>query len=288
MLDHRIYTFLELCNVLNYHKVAENLNITQPAVTQHIKYLESLYNCKLFEYSNRKLSRTNKAILLEKYVRNVISINNVTEEELLQKNKIKINIGATKTIGEYLLDSVVSSFVTQSEYELNFIIDNTKNLLDKLNHFELDILLLEGYVDKDKYLNTKISEREIIGICSKIHPFADKEIEIKQVLGSNILLRESGSGSRNVLENTFNSMGYSLDSIKNKSIISSNKIIEKIVENNYAISFVYDVIPMQNKNLSTFRIKNKKVMHEFNFVYINKEKSSKIMDIILKNMMDEV
>ena len=288
MLDHRIYTFLELCNVLNYHKVAENLNITQPAVTQHIKYLESLYNCKLFEYSNRKLSRTNKAILLEKYVRNVISINNVTEEELLQKNKIKINIGATKTIGEYLLDSVVSSFVTQSEYELNFIIDNTKNLLDKLNHFELDILLLEGYVDKDKYLNTKISEREIIGICSKIHPFADKEIEIKQVLGSNILLRESGSGSRNVLENTFNSMGYSLDSIKNKSIISSNKIIEKIVENNYAISFVYDVIPMQNKNLSTFRIKNKKVMHEFNFVYINKEKSLKIMDIILKNMMDEV
>ena len=50
MLDYKIKTFLELCNVMNYRKTAENLNITQPGVTKHIKQLEEEYNCKLFEY----------------------------------------------------------------------------------------------------------------------------------------------------------------------------------------------------------------------------------------------
>ncbi len=85
MLDNRIYTFLELCGVMNYHKTAENLKMTQPAVTQHIKFLEDEYNCKLFNYSNRKLQKTEKGIELEKYARNIVSLNLSAKEELIKK-----------------------------------------------------------------------------------------------------------------------------------------------------------------------------------------------------------
>ena len=280
MIDIKIYTFLELCSVLNYHKVAENLNITQPAVTQHIKQLESHYNCKLFEYSNRKLSKTNKCIELERYARNVVSLSQTVQEKLLEKNKIKINIGATKTIGEYLLSDILPLLVENEQYELNFIIDNTKNLINKLNHFDLDLLLLEGYVDKSKYLYEKISDQEIIGICSKNHPFANKEVNLQDVLNENIVLREKGSGTRQVFENFLSMLGYNIDSIKNKSIISSNKLIEITVENNSAISFVYDVIAKQNPNIANFRITNNKIMHEFNFMFIDEKKASKIIALI--------
>ncbi len=284
MIDNRIYTFLELCSVLNYHKVAENLNMTQPAVTQHIKFLENFYKCKLFYYSNRKLSKTNKCIELEKYARNIVTQTSSIQERLLQKEKLQINIGATKTIGEYLMSHIIASFVSSDQYELNFIIDNTDSLINKLKHFELDLLLLEGYVDKINFLHKKISEEEIVGICSVNHQFAFKDVTLEEVLQENIILRENGSGTRNVFERFLLSLGYSVSEIEHKSIISSNKIIENMVENNLAISFVYDVIQKQNPNLASFRITNRKLIHEFNFVFMSDDKAQKIMDIIQQKM----
>ena len=280
MLDNRIYTFLELCEVMNYHKTAENLNMTQPAVTQHIKFLEEFYQCKLFDYSTRKLKKTTKCIELEKYARKIISLDLSAQEELIQKEKIQVNIGATKTIGEYILSDAISSLVLQEQCKLNFMIDNTETLLHKLNHFELDVLLLEGYVDKDKYLYHKISDEELIGICSPNHKFAYKEIPIKEVLRENILIREKGSGTRNVFEIFLLSKGYNIDHFKNQSIITSNKLIEHIVEQNFAISFVYHVIQTQNPNLAYFRIKDSKIMHEFNFVFLNSIKADRIISFI--------
>lgn len=54
MLDFRINTFLTVCEYMNFTKAAEILCITQPAVSQHIKYLETVYNSKLFEYEGKK------------------------------------------------------------------------------------------------------------------------------------------------------------------------------------------------------------------------------------------
>ncbi len=280
MLDYRIYTFLELANTMNYHKVADNLNMTQPAVTQHIKYLEDFYQCKLFDYSKRKLQKTKQGLELEKYARKIIALNLAAKEQLLEKDKLQINIGATKTIGEYTLNRLIASLIKHNEYELNCIIDNTENLLNKLNHFELDLLLLEGYMDKEKYLHTKMSEQEIVGICARNHPYAYREIGLEQILDQNIILREQGSGTRNVFENFLLNQGYSVDSFKNKSIISSNKIIESLVEQNLAISFVYQIIQKQNPNLAYFRIKDKQIWHEFNYVFLNAGKAQLIIDLI--------
>lgn len=282
MLDNRIYTFLELCNVMNYHKTAENLNMTQPAVSQHIKFLEEFYNCKLFDYTGRKLQKTSKAIELEKYSRNVISMDLALKQELLGENKTVLSIGATKTIGEYTLMDSLSPLIFHPKFEVNCIIDNTENLLTKLNHFELDLLLLEGYVDKNKYLCKKISDEEIVGICSINHKFAFKEIALEDIFAEHIVLREKGSGTRNVFENFLLSQGYTVDIFKDRSIISSNKLIENLVEHQCAISFVYNVIQANNGNLAYFKVKNNTISHEFNYVYINEKKAEKIIGLLQK------
>ncbi|MFQ7450307.1 MAG: LysR family transcriptional regulator [Flavonifractor plautii] len=58
MLDFRMDTFLAVCRHRNYTRAAEELNITQPAVTQHIQYLQSYYGVKLFSYQNKRLALT--------------------------------------------------------------------------------------------------------------------------------------------------------------------------------------------------------------------------------------
>lgn len=87
MLNHRVFTFLTLCEVMNYRKTAEELNMTQPAVTQHIHFLEERYQCKLFEYNNRVLLKTQRGEELERYARSVLA-NDLSFKEYLNTDVI--------------------------------------------------------------------------------------------------------------------------------------------------------------------------------------------------------
>ncbi len=285
MIDQRIYTFLELCNVMNYHKTAENLNMTQPAVTQHIKHLEQLYRCPLFRYEKKTLYKTEQCLSLEKYARTIIALNQSAVQSLSQQEKVSFNIGATKTIGEYMLHEVVYALFNDDRYEINIHIDNTERLLDQLHHFKLDVLMLEGYVDKEQYHHQKISDEEMVGICAMEHPFAGQTVSLQEVLQQNIILREDGSGTRAVFERFLNDHGYHVDSFQKKSILSSNKLIELAVQHGHGISFVYHILPKQNHNLATFRIKESNISHEFNYIFLNEEKAQKAMALLRDKML---
>ncbi len=280
MIDNRMYTFLELCDVMNYHKTAQNLNMTQPAVTQHIKYLEQCYGCKLFVYQNKRLQKTAKGTALEKYARSIVSLSLSAQTALAQPEKLPLKIGATKTIGEYLLDDAMLSLLSQSAYELQLVIDNTERLLEHLNHFALDLLLLEGYVDKEKYQCQSISTERIVGICAQNHPFAGKKIPLEDIFAEHLVLREQGSGTRAVLEHFLTSKGYSVEKFARKSSLSSNRLIERAVGNGLAISFVYEVIAQKNKNLATFQIKGSEIFHELNYVFLNHAKVAQTIALV--------
>lgn len=279
MLDTRVFTFLELCKTMNYHKTAENLNMTQPGVTQHIHYIEEFYQCTLFNYANKKLTKTKECIELEKSLRSIVALSKLTEKKINLHSKKTINIGATRSIGEYYIDSLLITLLKNKNYEVNFEINNTENLLNKLNNFELDILLVEGFVDKTTYDYKLISEHELVGICSNNHPFANKEVDLLDIFNQPVILRESGSGTRAVFEKFLYEKGFSTDSFTQKSIISSNKLIELAVENNTGISFVYDIIPAKNKNLATFKIKDNKILHEFNYVFLKDTNMEELLEL---------
>ena len=80
MLDFRLESFLSVCDTMNYRKSAQMLHITQPAITQHIHYLEAKFGCKLFVYENRLLKKTHQGRILEQYARTMLA----QEERLLR------------------------------------------------------------------------------------------------------------------------------------------------------------------------------------------------------------
>ncbi|MFI3172400.1 MAG: LysR family transcriptional regulator [Eubacteriales bacterium] len=267
MLDNRIYTFLELCKVMNYRKTAEKLNMTQPAVTQHIKYLEAEYQCKLFEYHSKILSKTEKCIELEQHARALVYADNAMLHKISESPVITVAIGATKTIGEYTIEDTMLRLLQQEDVELHLIIDNTKHLLEKLDNLELDFLMLEGYFDKNSYGYKPIKKERVIGICAKEHPFAGKEVELQEVFKEHLIMREEGSGTRSVFDHFLEDRNYSVDSFVRKSVISSYKLIEKAVKTNLGISFVYEAIA-EEERFGVFTIKDSEITHEFNYVFL--------------------
>ena len=268
MLDHRIDTFLMLCKVMNFRKTADLLGITQPAVTQQIHHLETHYGQKLFQYENRRLVKTEAAVVLEKYARAA----KLQERDLLQKlnnNPVHtLRIGATKTIGDYYLKADIRRYLKSPDNALTLIVDNTEHLLHLLEANELDFAVVEGFFDKTSFDSILLRREPFVGICRKDHPFAGQEVTMEELLKETIIHREDGSGTRAILEQELSGYNESLQRFQRHICISSFNIILDLVKQGFGVSFVYNILADSDPALAKFSIRDESVVREFNVVYL--------------------
>ena len=128
-MDQRLETFLTVCATMNYRKAAEQLHLTQPAVTKQIQALEALYGVRLFTYDSRKLRKTAQGETLEIYAISQRYQDEELRRALKRQEKTSLRIGATKSIGDYILLPQIIRFLKEPDNELFFTVDNTAHLL---------------------------------------------------------------------------------------------------------------------------------------------------------------
>lgn len=268
MLDHRMETFLAVCDLMNYRKAAEFLHITQPAVTQHIQFLEKEYGCRLFLYENKRLSKTREAILLEDHIRAIRQQETLLRQQLKNNSSRELRIGATKTIGDYVITDQIHRYLSQPDTNLTLIIDNTEHLLKLLQENKLDYAIIEGYFNKKSFDSQLYRKEPFVGICQKNHPFAGREVSIDELLSETIIHREEGSGTRAILEEKLMGYNESLMDFRRHICISSFKLILELVKAGYGISFVYDILAKSDPDIASFTIQGEPIIREFNIVYL--------------------
>lgn len=269
MLDYRVETFLILYDQMNYRKTAEILNMTQPGVTQHIHHLESHYGVKLFEYNGRKLIRTRQAELLKRYIDSVRAEEMALKAGFVQTDTVHLKVGATKTIGEYVIVPDIRTFLSCEDHSLDLTVDNTENLLNMLSRGELDFAVIEGVFDKEKYPHHLYKKERFVGICGKEHPFAGRTVSLEEMFQADLIIREKGSGTRMLLQQAVEDKGYSLESFHRYSSVSNFSVICELVAKNGAITFAYEPIAHCRKDLATFMVEDMQIRGEFHFVYTN-------------------
>ena len=143
-MDQKLRTFLTLCQTMNYRIAADKLHLSQPAVTKQIQALENALHTKLFVYDGHTLHKTEKCLLLERYA---ISMQYQFEELQLVitgRERLKLRVGATKTIGDYVLIDAIKNYLSYPDHELSLVVDNTKNLLQMLDDNHLDFAIIDG------------------------------------------------------------------------------------------------------------------------------------------------
>ncbi len=275
MLDFKIKTFLAVCKNMNYRKTAQELNMTQPAVTNHIQQLENIYNCKLFIYENRVLYKTKEAEILENYAISAEYNSNKLLKEILKKEKTQLRIGATRTIGEYIISEQITKLILENDVELIYTIDNTNNLVLKLRNRELDYIFVEGYINKKEFEYYDYKKELLVGVCSENHRFKNREIKLKEVFGERLIFRENGSGTKEAFDRVLTNNNHTVNSFSNKIQINSFSVITKLIKQDIGISFVFESVADNTPNVEKFYIEEIKSKHEFTCLHlkdINKPK----------------
>lgn len=267
-MEQKLETFLALCRTMHYGRAAEQLNLSQPAVSKHIQALESQYGVQLFTYSGRRLHMTRQGEILQQYAESL----QYNEESLLAKlheePKRLLRIGATKSIGDYILLPSIQSFLADPQNQLEFQVDNTEQLLVRLNQGELDFVVLEGMFDKRHYDWMLFREEPYVGVCSPDHPFAGKEVLVTDLFHEHLFLREKGSGTRKILERGLAAEGYSTDAFADQSSISSFEIIKSLVSQGRGISFVFESVVKGDSRLGRFYCPPLTGTNPFHVVYL--------------------
>jgi DNA-binding transcriptional LysR family regulator len=277
MVDYRVRTFLQLYETMNYRHTAELLRLSQPAVTQQIHSLEREYGYKLFVYDGKRLHHTPEADCFAEYARAAIYNEQQLRQELSKTTKKKIRMGATRSIGDFVIPEYLSRYIQRTTTDFTIVVDNTAVLLQKLEHEELDFALVEGSFDKRKYGYFLYQNAQFSGICHISHPFAGKTVTIQDLAGQDVILREKGSGTRAILENALAEYGYSVDLFSRVICVSSFSLIARFVGENAGVSFAYAAVAAGRENITDFHLDCLNEVHEFNFVYL---KGTKVIPMI--------
>ena len=241
MQDFRMDTFLTVCKFMNYTKAAKALNITQPAVSQHIRVIEDYYHIKLFYYEGKKLHLTAEGAVLQNYSTTMKHDEIILSEQLKADRRMKLIFGATLTIGDFVLPEKLAAYIIRNpENEVRMLVENTETLLEKIDAGELDFAIIEGYFRKSEYDYKIHSLQHYIAVCGGDYSFRQQPNVLSDLFDERIILREPGSGTREILERHMEERNCSIRDFRRFMEIGSISAIKSLVSAGCGITFLYE------------------------------------------------
>ena len=184
---------------------AERLDISQPAVSKQVQQLEGALGVHLFDRIGRRVRLSQAGEILANYARLLFALAREAEQAMANVRAVgrgKLTIGASTTIGTYLLPGVLAEFSRRHpQVELLVRIENTEEVHRRLAGHELDLGLTEGLVEDEEFEAEVFHQDELVVIAAPGHRLAGQpRVSLGAVREEPFILREPGSGTRAVEE----------------------------------------------------------------------------------------
>jgi DNA-binding transcriptional LysR family regulator len=243
MADRRLQVFYTVAKQLSFTKAAELLFMTQPAVTFQVKQLEEHFNTRLFERSHGKISLTPAGELALDYAERILNLTAEMEariSELTGQVSGPLLIGASTTIAEYMLPRLLGEFKQRHpETQARLTVANSETIERKVADHTLDIGLIESPSHHPNLITQVCCEDELVMICA---PFSDlaklSAVSPEQVASQPYISRETGSGTRECIDEYFRSNGVNLDEMNLVMELGSREAIKGAVAAGLGVAIV--------------------------------------------------
>jgi DNA-binding transcriptional LysR family regulator len=268
--------FYKLCENPQVTQVAQELNISQSAISLAIKSLENSLNEQLFDRIGKKLILNEKGkYFKEKTLLHYLALKDA--ENIFQENKLagNIKIAASKTISNYIMPNIYYDFLTKyNDVKMDILTINSSKIIDKILKSELDIGLIEVDTQNSSLIKEKLCDDELIVVSSDENY---SKVAFIDAIKKRWILRETGSGTREIFINHIGEIAKELDIFMQ---LQDFEEIKTIVLNNpntvTAISKVIVQKELEEKKLFQIKLKNIELKREFYLVY-HKEKSKNLL-----------
>lgn len=274
MFDFRLKVFYVVAKRLNFTKAADELFISQPAVSKHIREIEAYYKTKMFERNGTKIKLTEAGRILYMRLDELATVyRNIDHDIAALNNKVKgvLNIGVSTTVANYVLPKYLSSFKQKyPDVKISLTTHNTENIENLLSEGKIDVGIVEGR-SKRSYLKYTCLIKDEIVLCTRMdNPLAKKQVvDLNDIIKLPLVLREPGSGSLEVIQTALKKRGINLSQLNIDMELESTESIKCYLLNSDSFAFlslhsIFDLL--KNRELKVLDIKGLEMDRCFYFI----------------------
>lgn len=272
MLEQHYLTFKLLAQTLSYTKTAQRLFMTQPAVSQQIKRLEAEVGVPLVRYQHRQLQLTAAGDALATYLAQLTVQNDKFMEGLRQPRPApRLLLGATMSLNTVFLPRLLPILRHQYQQIVSKI-GNTAQILQQLRQGQIDFALIEGNFDKTEFDYQVIRREPFICVTGTGNPLLHDGIVYQphELVQETLLIREPGSGSREILLDWLASFNLQLADFAQRIEIGDPQTIMTLLQQGFGISFMYASLAqsaLQQQQLRQVQLPALQLDHELYLIY---------------------
>ncbi|MFA6947585.1 MAG: LysR family transcriptional regulator [Eubacteriales bacterium] len=273
MIDAKVRTLISLADTKSYTETARELNLTQPAVSHHIKQLEEEYNIKIFNRVKNKLKLTPEGDILLKYAHRILGLSDGARNAIEDcKNNVNhISIGVTQTISEIFIPQIIAMYCNEHvNTTVNISTDSIKKIQDKLRHYELDIAVVEGSLPSPDFTSTLLDTDSLVLITSPEHKLAGKaSVTLADIKDETFIMRTKKSGTRALIDSFLNAQFESIKNLRVSIELDNATMIKELVALNLGISIMAKSVCLDDARrgrLAIIPIENSNMVRDINMV----------------------
>jgi len=255
MADRRLKIFHTVARLLNFTKAAEELHMTQPAVTFQIRQLEEQFNTRLFDRTHNKVTLTDVGKQVYTYADRILKLyedmtRNITE--MTGDVSGSVTLGASTTIAEYMLPLLIGEFKKKfPEVMINLRESNTEDIVSMVENNDIDLGIVEGSVNNKNLVVEECKMDHLVVIMPNDHMLAsEKKLRVEDFVSYPFISREHGSGTQEVITNYVEKHGNGED-LNICFELSSPEAIKGAVEAGMGLSIVSRATIIKELKLST-------------------------------------
>ena len=243
MDEFRLRVFVTAARTLSFSKCAAALNITQPAVSRHIGELEARYGMPLFSRGTSGVTLTKAGVLLLSHAERLLSAYQKMDYDmdlLSQTSQGRLSIGASTTIAMYLLPPVLAAFMERSGgVEVSMLSGNSENVEQWLRDGTVDIGFVENASRRPWLHYEPLMADELVLVAGTQGRYGTLEsVTPEELRGLPLVLREKGSGTREIIERALNRRGIRVEDLNVVIELSSTEAIKSFVRSSDTLAIV--------------------------------------------------
>ena len=240
--NFKLKVFRVVADMLNYRRAADELHLTQPAVTAQIRSLEDSLGIALFDRIGRDTSLTPAGVMLLEYVRKIEAITNDAIAALAPfggQEGVELSIGASHTVAVYLLPKLLPNLLREwPKLRIHIVGGSTTEILQALTSHQIGVALIEAPAHRPDLKIESFEEDELALIVGPDHRWAERPmIRAAELVQEPILLREVGSGMRQFVEQYLEHNGVLRQQLRTFIDINSTEGIISAVEAGLGVGF---------------------------------------------------
>jgi len=262
-MEQHFLVFKEVAETNNITLSAKNLHMSQPCISLQIQNLENEYGVRFFDRTNKGVTLTKEGEIFYERVLSILDIISSFKEEmstLVKDQRRLIYLGATLTIGEYILPNIMAYlYKAYPDIDFKVKIANTESLTQDVIDKKLHIGLIEGTASQHKNLKVEnFWDDELVVVISQFHPWASRSkgrnsITLAELSNERLVIREEGSGTRKVMEKVLKDRGLDLNKLNVTMELESIQAIKRVVSAGLGITVISSLTVRSKRDQKLFK-----------------------------------